>query len=436
MGLGSDLPRFSEVLPEQRLAFPPRQLTTEDLTAIDKGFEVASRFYPRPALDDPGKALPLSAATPVPFLVTEARPDGWMHIDGTHFGSYFVGWLHADLELSGRFRAHFPELDFLEGAVGYLSYLQARDGRFLDSDRAAGIARRANEMLARYTQRSRVTEKGESSATLADVLRTAMVVDDSHQAAAMLPTLFTAVQNSLPDSRLRDILGMTRLAACCRALPRQVDPLHRAARLVGLSGALNDFLSALTIDPGNVRAVANLNAIYEVLVKVAFPVAAQAPENASASLREAYDRALTHLPTTRDELDARQTEIKTLLRASAAQGRGPACEDSNCSPPPPPPPSLSTTHWLTSDIYKADVYDNAENKIGVVNDLIVDNSGNVTTAVIGVGGFLGAGKKEVAVPFQDLKVVSRDNKYWLVLNQTKEQLKAAPAYSATPESSQ
>ena len=92
------------------------------------------------------------------------------------------------------------------------------------------------------------------------------------------------------------------------------------------------------------------------------------------------------------------------------------------------PSSLSTTHWLASDIYKADVYDNAEDKIGFVTDLIVDNNGNVTTAVIGVGGFLGVGKKDVAVPFKDLKVVSRDGKDWLVLNQTKEELKTAPAY--------
>jgi sporulation protein YlmC with PRC-barrel domain len=90
--------------------------------------------------------------------------------------------------------------------------------------------------------------------------------------------------------------------------------------------------------------------------------------------------------------------------------------------------SLSTTHWLASDIYKADVYDNAEDKIGVVTDLIIDNGGNVATAVVGVGGLLGAGKKEVAVPFKDLKVMSRDGKDWLVLNQTKEELKAAPAY--------
>ena len=92
------------------------------------------------------------------------------------------------------------------------------------------------------------------------------------------------------------------------------------------------------------------------------------------------------------------------------------------------PSSLSTTHWLASDIYKADVYDNAENKIGVVTDLIVDNSGNVTTAVVSVGGLLGVGKKDVAIPFKDLKVASRDNKDWLVLNQSKEELKTAPAY--------
>ena len=92
------------------------------------------------------------------------------------------------------------------------------------------------------------------------------------------------------------------------------------------------------------------------------------------------------------------------------------------------PSSLSTTHWLASDIYKADVYDNAENKIGVVTDLIVDNSGTVTTAVVSVGGLLGVGKKDVAVPFKSLKVESRDGKDWPVLNQTKEDLKMAPAF--------
>jgi sporulation protein YlmC with PRC-barrel domain len=98
------------------------------------------------------------------------------------------------------------------------------------------------------------------------------------------------------------------------------------------------------------------------------------------------------------------------------------------------PSSLSTMHWLASDIYKADVYDNAEDKIGVVTDLVMDNSGNVTTAVVGVGGFLGVGEKNVAVPFKDLKVVTRGDKDWLVLNQTKQELKRAPAFDKKTDS--
>jgi len=93
-----------------------------------------------------------------------------------------------------------------------------------------------------------------------------------------------------------------------------------------------------------------------------------------------------------------------------------------------PQSSLSTTSWLASDIYKADVYDNAEHKIGDITDLVINKDGDVTGAVIGVGGFLGVGQKDVLVPFKQLKVSSRDNKDWLVLNQTKDDLMRAPAY--------
>ncbi|MGH6850079.1 MAG: PRC-barrel domain-containing protein [Methylocella sp.] len=95
--------------------------------------------------------------------------------------------------------------------------------------------------------------------------------------------------------------------------------------------------------------------------------------------------------------------------------------------------SLSTPHWLASDIYKADVYDNAQDKIGTVTDLVMDSNGDVTTAVVSVGGFLGVGAKDVAVPFDALKVQSRNGKDWLVLNETKDQLKATPAFDKTSQ---
>jgi sporulation protein YlmC with PRC-barrel domain len=96
-----------------------------------------------------------------------------------------------------------------------------------------------------------------------------------------------------------------------------------------------------------------------------------------------------------------------------------------------PSSSLSTDHWLASDIYKASVYDPSEHKIGDVTDLMIDSNGNVTAAIIGVGGFLGVAQKDVVIPFKELKVSTRDGKDWLVLNRTKDELKAAPAYDNT-----
>jgi sporulation protein YlmC with PRC-barrel domain len=101
-----------------------------------------------------------------------------------------------------------------------------------------------------------------------------------------------------------------------------------------------------------------------------------------------------------------------------------------------PSSSLSTDHWLASDVYKASVYDPSEHKIGNVTDLMIDNNGNVTAAIIGVGGFLGVAQKDVVIPFKELKVSTREGKDWLVLNRTKDELKMAPAYNNTGSSSE
>lgn len=91
--------------------------------------------------------------------------------------------------------------------------------------------------------------------------------------------------------------------------------------------------------------------------------------------------------------------------------------------------SLATAdHWLMSDVYKATVYDANNNKIGQVDNLILSSDGQIKTAVIGVGGLLGVGEKDVAVPFSQLKVASQNGTEELTLDMTKDQLKAAPAW--------
>jgi sporulation protein YlmC with PRC-barrel domain len=73
--------------------------------------------------------------------------------------------------------------------------------------------------------------------------------------------------------------------------------------------------------------------------------------------------------------------------------------------------------------------------IGTIGDIVLGADGRAVTAVINVGGFLGVGSKLVAVPYGALKIgpVVEGSRVLLV-DATKEQLQAAPAYVATDPS--
>jgi hypothetical protein len=60
--------------------------------------------------------------------------------------------------------------------------------------------------------------------------------------------------------------------------------------------------------------------------------------------------------------------------------------------------------WRASKLEGLDVYNNDE-KIGDIRELLVGDNGRVEAVVIGVGGFLGLGEHDVAVPFQEIKFV-------------------------------
>ena len=88
-----------------------------------------------------------------------------------------------------------------------------------------------------------------------------------------------------------------------------------------------------------------------------------------------------------------------------------------------PQNTLTVTDW-----YKQDVYDPNNTKIGEINDVLLDKSGRVSTLIVGVGGFLGAGEKDVAVPFDAVEATMKSNKITLVMNTTKDGLKSAPGF--------
>jgi sporulation protein YlmC with PRC-barrel domain len=116
--------------------------------------------------------------------------------------------------------------------------------------------------------------------------------------------------------------------------------------------------------------------------------------------------------------------------------------------------------WRMSKLVGLDVYNNNNEKIGDINELIADKDGNVQILVIGVGGFLGMGQHDVGLAWDQVKFVAepvktasssttrttttttttgsgatattttatRDYPDHAVVSMTKDQLKALPAF--------
>ncbi|MEQ1943407.1 PRC-barrel domain-containing protein [Mesorhizobium sp. VNQ89] len=75
--------------------------------------------------------------------------------------------------------------------------------------------------------------------------------------------------------------------------------------------------------------------------------------------------------------------------------------------------------------------DDAEN-IGEVTDFVIGPDGNIQLVVVGVGGFLGLGQKNVAMEYANLEWVERDGDRWLVAPMTKEQLEQQAEFDTRP----
>ena len=85
-----------------------------------------------------------------------------------------------------------------------------------------------------------------------------------------------------------------------------------------------------------------------------------------------------------------------------------------------------TKGWSAKkQILGKDVYNDAGDKIGDINDLIVTPSRSLSYAIVGVGGFLGIGEHNVAVPVSKFK--QQMGKITLP-GATKDALKAAPKF--------
>lgn len=94
------------------------------------------------------------------------------------------------------------------------------------------------------------------------------------------------------------------------------------------------------------------------------------------------------------------------------------------------PTSEAKGPWSIREYLHTAVYNTTGERIGDVNDVIVDDSGKLVSIVIGVGGFLGIGEKDVALtPDKVKRMVYNDGNTYLTVNATKQELEALPKYA-------
>jgi sporulation protein YlmC with PRC-barrel domain len=140
------------------------------------------------------------------------------------------------------------------------------------------------------------------------------------------------------------------------------------------------------------------------------------------------------------------TALASALMTTAAVAQTPAPAPQNqMTPSTQAAPVPAQGQWRASKLIGVDVYNEANEKLGEINELILTSTGQVAGAVIGVGGFLGMGEHDIMVSMDKLKFsneadktttgaakTDRDDKQWYpdraVMNASKDQLKQMPQF--------
>jgi len=100
----------------------------------------------------------------------------------------------------------------------------------------------------------------------------------------------------------------------------------------------------------------------------------------------------------------------SMLLASVAFAQSPTTPaDTTKAPAPATASDMSSSFqgtWRASKMVGLSVYNDSNESLGSINDLLTDKSGDIKAVVIGVGGFLGVGEHLVAIPLDKIKFVN------------------------------
>jgi hypothetical protein len=179
----------------------------------------------------------------------------------------------------------------------------------------------------------------------------------------------------------------------------------------------------------------------EVQNKVDCPAAGTVPEaELSAECKTAASGSSAQAPATSSDPAVTTGTTEVPKQDNTAATPAAPAPDSTAAAPAAPDSATTTVGntevpsnaVLASQFMGQAVYTAANENIGEINDLIMNKDLDNIVAIVGVGGFLGIGEKDVAIPIGDITAMKDENNALrLTISASKEQLEALPVFDRT-----
>lgn len=139
--------------------------------------------------------------------------------------------------------------------------------------------------------------------------------------------------------------------------------------------------------------------------------------------------SLAAVPVVYAQTGATPSPAPTAPGSPAAPASGSMAPPAGKNAAPAPEPTQTVTGWSVKDkILGTEVYNEKNEKVGDIDDVILANNGKAIYFVVGVGGFIGMGEHDVAIPFDKL---TKTGDKLILGGYTKDQLKAMPEVKVT-----
>ncbi len=258
---------LAAALPVIDVTFAPRAITEAELDEIDESFVGASAIHQAPSDESPASSLRFGHDRPQAFSVQLVEGGDWIKVAGHRSGGP-TGFIRTNPEVSEFLHAKLPELDFVNGILGFFRVRQTMNAGPDDpvSFRPAppGAAKHARASLQRFLDRETIGD--DDAKALASAL-IGVLDGQSGEWKAARDAFAAAVATAPYRSEYRNLLGIADAQLCCSEGTEIAsgDPAHA-------------FVDAISIDPENPTALRNLDAFLSLLATTG-----QSPEGIDAS---------------------------------------------------------------------------------------------------------------------------------------------------------